>query len=139
MFCYLRNKIKEESVWHKWFAWYPVSTMTPDGDYKIIWFKYIFRRRDCNCWPNNYWIWEYTEETGLSQGRFIFAGQYIGCWDENKIEVFEGDISERKKYLLRNIRLINAEIKQSIIYREKMKIELKNILKQKKRKSHVEF
>ena len=44
MIFYKRNKYKEKTKWHIWFAWYPVIVdKTPDGDFKIIWWQNVYR------------------------------------------------------------------------------------------------
>ena len=44
MIYFKRNKLEEKKVWHKWFAWYPVTVaITPDGDKKKIWWQFVQR------------------------------------------------------------------------------------------------
>jgi len=56
-------KVKEHnrlSVWHKWFAWYPVEVMTQVTDTKvfetIVWLSYIERKLNQTAYDD--W-WEY--------------------------------------------------------------------------------
>ena len=56
-------KIKKHdrlSVWHKWFAWYPVTTITQVTDTTVfeasIWFSYVERKLYQTI--DGYW-WEY--------------------------------------------------------------------------------
>lgn len=61
MFWIKRNVVREKSVWHKWFAWFPVAVgVTPDGDFKKVWLQTVMRCGTLHHWYDGpEWEWAY--------------------------------------------------------------------------------
>ena len=44
MIYYTRPGYIENTKWHVWFAWYPVTVnKTPDGDHRRVWLSFVLR------------------------------------------------------------------------------------------------
>jgi hypothetical protein len=56
-----QEKIRRKSLWHEWYAWFPVRVgVTKDGHGIYAWLETVMRKGTYHCWGYDcHWTYEY--------------------------------------------------------------------------------